>query len=40
MSACGYYEGRERRLKKRTGSLPDIPEDFYEWSKKEVTGNH
>lgn len=40
MSACGYYEGRERRLKKRIGSLPDIPEDFYEWSKKEVTGNH
>ena len=34
------YERRERELKERTASLPEIPEDFYEWSKKEVTGNH
>ena len=34
------YERRERKLKERTASLPEIPEDFYEWSKKEITGNH
>ncbi len=34
------YEKRERELKERCASLPEIPEDFYEWSKKEVTGNH